>query len=304
MGVSRGITVIYNILTFPGIIVHEISHILFCNLTGTKIHDYKLFQIDVGLLFTRWGYVSHEQPDNAFEQLGISFGPLIFNSLLAMFITIFAILFSYLNPWAGWFFIWLGFSIGAHAFPSFGDGNVLLKTTIDGIKEGKLLSVVYLPFSLFTYIASLASVFWLDAVYAGLLLFLIIGFSGLPVGYNLNDGVSFSIEYDVGFDDVFPAAIFDDHFFVLEECWVPDDPDENIFCDSEKISREDVADKEEHTIKALIGGECREWIVSDSDLKRSIARIKLELEDSRLRPEETCNDLIVESLRYIIEEEE
>ncbi len=45
----------YQIFTFPGIIIHEISHVLGCLLTGAKIEEVKFFS-------PRGGYVKHRKP--------------------------------------------------------------------------------------------------------------------------------------------------------------------------------------------------------------------------------------------------
>jgi hypothetical protein len=66
---SRSKPVIYYIFLFFGVIVHEISHIIVCLLTFTKIKSVKLFSKD-------GGFVLHEKPRFIFISFLISIAPL------------------------------------------------------------------------------------------------------------------------------------------------------------------------------------------------------------------------------------
>lgn len=70
-------------LTFPGVIVHELGHMLFCIIFGHKIIDYKLFSPEAdGTL----GYVNHSyNPGNFYHRIGnffIGTGPVWFGLAL------------------------------------------------------------------------------------------------------------------------------------------------------------------------------------------------------------------------------
>ena len=54
---SRTTWYFYNLLTSPGVIVHELSHALFCVFARVRIHSIKLFQFRETA-----GYVVHDEP--------------------------------------------------------------------------------------------------------------------------------------------------------------------------------------------------------------------------------------------------
>jgi len=100
----------------------------------------------------------------------------------------------------------LAFSIGAHAFPSTGDGKSLWNATIESLKKKRFWNAVFLPFVALIYIGALLSFFWIDFIYAGVLVFgtqsVVAGeislFSEIGIsGYFENNVVSFN--YPLGF---------------------------------------------------------------------------------------------------------
>lgn len=68
---------IFNKLTFPGVILHELSHALFCLVSGAKITDIRLFKPEGNNL----GYVRYKTRGNflfrAFQQAFSSCAPVI-----------------------------------------------------------------------------------------------------------------------------------------------------------------------------------------------------------------------------------
>lgn len=46
---------IYQIVLFPGVVIHELSHLLFCLLTGAQVHDVEFFS-------PTGGHVTHGRP--------------------------------------------------------------------------------------------------------------------------------------------------------------------------------------------------------------------------------------------------
>jgi len=109
------------IATFPGIICHEIAHKFFCDLAGVPV--YAVRYLRVGRLA---GYVVHAPVDNPRVQFLISVGPLIVNTLLCSVITFAAVIPIFIlevadSSVASWILLWVGLSIGTHAFPSHSD---------------------------------------------------------------------------------------------------------------------------------------------------------------------------------------
>lgn len=134
---------LYYVLTSPGVVVHEFSHAFFCAVCGVKIHKIKFFQF--GKLA---GYVVHDEPHKFIAGFFISFGPLIINSLAALF------LFSQWGEpygWREWLFLWLALSFGLHAIPSTEDARTLFNLANRRVLRNPLIVFGY-PFVLFLYI--------------------------------------------------------------------------------------------------------------------------------------------------------
>lgn len=118
-----------SIICFPGIIVHEFAHQLFCRLYGVAIYKVKYFQVRDTM-----GYVIHEIPPNPVHHMMISIGPFFVNTILG-FIIAFPAAIPVIQFKSGTIFdyilLYLGVSIAMHAFPSIGDAqsiwNVLWK---------------------------------------------------------------------------------------------------------------------------------------------------------------------------------
>jgi len=156
------IGIIVSAITFPGIIVHEFAHQIFCKLTKTKVLEvcYLRFKLPAG-------YVIHEKPKNAWSSILISFGPFLVNSTIAFvvgfsgmhfflasesFILIFLLL------------VWLAISIGTHSFPSIGDAKNIWKHIWE--KSSSISSkIIGTPLVLVIFIGSILSVFWMDVIY-------------------------------------------------------------------------------------------------------------------------------------------
>ncbi len=147
-------------LTFPGVIVHEISHQFFCRLFKVPVFDVCYFRIG-----NPAGYVVHEDPKQVYKKLLIGVGPFIINSILGALIGMSAALdimehdtFSFVNM----ILFWLGISIAMHAFPSTGDA----KSIWQSIKHTNILvKLLIAPIVGLIYIGAIGSVVWLDAIY-------------------------------------------------------------------------------------------------------------------------------------------
>ena len=154
----------YSLLTAPGVVVHELSHAIFCLLSGIKIHRIKLFQFGEAA-----GYVVHDEPQRFHQALLISLGPLLINSLLAL------ILFSLLIPpyerWQIYVYGYLGIVIGLHAIPSNGDAKTLFQIANRRVWKNPFVILGY-PFVLLIYILNLLKRLHIDLIYVGVLFWL------------------------------------------------------------------------------------------------------------------------------------
>lgn len=153
-------------LTFPGIIVHEAAHLLFCKLFGLAVIDVCFFRFAaVGAS----GYVIHEPTERFWPSFFIACGPFLINSLLC-FVICFSIFLPirFFNVSHWWYYVmgWLGLSIGMHAFPSNQDARNLWYLAKEHIKKGNYLSTLVFPVVILVYAGNLLSIVWADLFYA------------------------------------------------------------------------------------------------------------------------------------------
>jgi len=151
-----------SLLTFPGVMVHELGHLLFCRMFGIPVAKVCLFRLS-----NPAGYVLHGEPDNAMQHLFIAFGPFFVNTLLgaaiAAPVTIPLHSIHSLQTWQ-YVLLWLGIAIAMHAFPSTGDADGLWQ----GIWRGKgccLARFIALPFVGVIYLGTLGKMIWMDLLY-------------------------------------------------------------------------------------------------------------------------------------------
>src|SRR5438128_12535555 len=69
--------IIITLVTFPGVIVHELAHQLFCRLYKIPVFKVVYFQAT-----NPAGYVIHDAPANKFQSVMISIGPFFLNTIL------------------------------------------------------------------------------------------------------------------------------------------------------------------------------------------------------------------------------
>jgi hypothetical protein len=154
--------ILITILTFPGVIVHELAHQLFCRLFRVPVFKVVYFQAE-----NPAGYVLHEGPESRWQSIMISVGPFIVNTLLGALIALPAALpfFEFNNPGPiDFVLIYLGVSIAMHAFPSTGDASVILERLRE--KETPILAKIFgYPVLGLIYLGALGSFFWLDLLY-------------------------------------------------------------------------------------------------------------------------------------------
>lgn len=149
------------LLTFPGVIVHEFAHQLFCRLQRVAILQVCYFQFA-----NPAGYVIHEKPKFASQSLWIGIGPFIINTIIGALIGAPGIAHQQLgsSDFLDIILIWLGVSIAMHAFPSTGDAQSIWKSIMNE-QTSILLRIITVPIVGLIYLGALGSFFWLDAIY-------------------------------------------------------------------------------------------------------------------------------------------
>ncbi len=152
------------LLTFPGIIVHEAAHRLFCDLAGVPVYQVCYFRIN-----GPQGYVIHGPVDSLGANFLISIGPLIVNSLLCAVFSFVPIVAFKLGlgetPVVFGFLLWLSISIGMHAFPSGQD----VQNFSMAVQRSGGRGLLFVVAKLFEYVVRFANVLravWFDAIYA------------------------------------------------------------------------------------------------------------------------------------------
>ena len=115
------------------------------------------------------GFVNHAEPNKFWKAFLISFGPLIINSLLTIFL--FSLVKSPYLDWGILIYFWLGIAIGLHAIPSTGDAKSLFKMANHRFWRNPFVVVSY-PFIIILYIFNLLKRLHIDFVYVGILFWL------------------------------------------------------------------------------------------------------------------------------------
>lgn len=151
------------IATFPGVIVHEFAHMIFCRIRGVAVLDACYFQFD-----NPPGYVIHENTTNFYSTFLIATGPFLVNSVLCFLICFPAYVpISYfdLSDPLSYFLMWLGISIGMHAVPSTVDANGLWEAAKTHAKAFNVLAILSFPLVGVIYIFNVLRVVWADLFY-------------------------------------------------------------------------------------------------------------------------------------------
>lgn len=112
------------LIMFPGVIIHEIAHRLFCDFYNIPV--YKVSYLNIFSKNT--GHVLHQKTENSFYKFFIGMAPLFINTLLCMLFTFPLVLSSILKTdflhfdgnmsYIIYVMAWLGFTIGFQAIPS------------------------------------------------------------------------------------------------------------------------------------------------------------------------------------------
>jgi len=153
------------LLTFPGVICHEMAHRFFCDLARVPV--YAVSYIRIG---NPAGYVVHGGAEDSRSALLISMGPLIVNTVLCSLIT-FAAMIPIFILQAGHasgvtiLLMWVGISIGMHAFPSDTD----MANFRDSVRNTSRPASPHRLAVFLSRVFAVANVlrrFWFDAIYA------------------------------------------------------------------------------------------------------------------------------------------
>ena len=152
-----------SILSFPGVIVHEFAHVLFCKLRNVAIFDVCYFRVG-----DPSGFVIHEATPNFTTTFLVSMGPFFVNTLLCLFICLPAYMpvkFFDLNHPLSYFLIWLGVSIGMHAIPSNQDASNVYEQAKEQVKHWNILAIISFPLVFMIFIFNILRFFWIDLIY-------------------------------------------------------------------------------------------------------------------------------------------
>jgi hypothetical protein len=158
---------------FPGVIVHEMAHQVFCRLFRVAVHEVNYFTFETNPA----GYVVHERPRYPYQGVLISVGPFFVNSILAALIAFPAAIPEWLGDktFLEGVLLWLGVSIGSFAFPSTGDAKSL-SHEVWSRPSSVVTRLVTIPLVAVIYIGSIGSFIWLNFIYG-------VGVAiGLPIG--------------------------------------------------------------------------------------------------------------------------
>ncbi len=151
------ISLLLQILTFPGVIVHEMAHVHFCRRSGVVVHKACYFRFGRPA-----GYVIHDMPETAWQSMMIGTGPFWVNTLIGALLGVLSVLVT--GRRLEWGITWLAVSIAMHAFPSTGDAKNIWRAAWSG--RGSIFSrIVCAPVVVAIYVGAIGSVFWLDLLY-------------------------------------------------------------------------------------------------------------------------------------------
>jgi len=149
-------------ITFPGVIVHEFAHQLFCYLYKIPVYQVCYFRFG-----NPSGYVLHGPALKPWHNVIVGVGPFFINTIVGAIIGAPAVVpimqFGSKDP-LNWILAWLGVSIAMHSFPSTGDAKSIYYTVKQpGVPFHTKLWAF--PVVGLIYAGALGSIFWLDALW-------------------------------------------------------------------------------------------------------------------------------------------
>lgn len=169
------------LVTFPGVIVHELAHKRVCDLFGIPVLDVCYFRLG-----NPAGYVLHAEPERYRHHTMVSLAPFLLNTVLAL-VAFGGVALSIPaggSPGdagiAGGVLFWLGISFGMHAFPSAGDASALWGQTKSKWRASPTV-LLGLPVIALIHVVNLLRALWLDLVYAIALFVLVTSVVPAPI---------------------------------------------------------------------------------------------------------------------------
>ncbi|MBK9083553.1 MAG: DUF3267 domain-containing protein [Rhizobiales bacterium] len=156
---------IVGLASFPGVIAHEAAHLFACALTGTRVFDYRLFQ-----LRDPPGYVVHARARSASAGAAIALAPFLFNTLVGAGLAYAPALALLTKQGWGWpqaAAFWLGASAALNAFPSGADAQGMWEAA-GSARFGALKRLLVAPAFGLVHLLGWGRRWWLDAAYAAL----------------------------------------------------------------------------------------------------------------------------------------
>lgn len=148
-------------LSFLGVIVHEWAHKIMCQIFGIPVQQIKYFQSDGG------GFVLHDKTNKLLATTFIALAPIIINTAVAFTTGCIYAATHYLNinfTWLNVILIYVGITIGMHAFPSQQDTNTISLLCME-LKKKKSYFMARALDLLFSGMRVL-SIVWMDVFFA------------------------------------------------------------------------------------------------------------------------------------------
>ena len=155
--------ILISVLTFPGVIVHEAAHLLFCRWRRVAVLQTCFFNLGEPA-----GFVVHETTPDFTTIFLVSTGPFFVNSALCVLLCLPAVVPIMMfdrGDWLSYFVAWLGVSIGMHAIPSTQDATNVWQAAKDAARRWHPLAIASFPVVVLIYGANLLRFFWFDYAY-------------------------------------------------------------------------------------------------------------------------------------------
>lgn len=151
------------VVTFPGVIIHELAHQLFCRHFRIPV-----FQVCYFRLGNPAVYVVHGETDNWVHGVLTAAGPFFLNSVLGAILAFPSVLrvfeFEGAASVLDMVLMWLGVSVAMHAIPSTTDARSMWHA-VSGKKASLLAKMIVAPIVGVIFVLALGSVIWLDLFY-------------------------------------------------------------------------------------------------------------------------------------------
>lgn len=158
---------VVSLLTFPGVILHELAHKIMCDCFNIEVYEAAYFVPGD----EKSGYIQHAPASGPMGAFAVALGPMLINTFACGvfgFIPLFKLiaLDSLQPPDAlDWVLLWASLSFGMHAFPSPEDALMVKAYCNDNnpFWLWKLLGNALFQFSILSHWGKMI---WLDVAYA------------------------------------------------------------------------------------------------------------------------------------------